>query len=270
MDTLFPKKSWALILGGSSGFGLATAKRLAEAGMNLCIVHRDRRAQMPQVEAEFRSLEKLGVRCSFHNSNALDPDQRERLLDDLENLFSAEDRVHLLLHSIALGHLKPMLSKEEGGKSLSEQDVERTIHNMGSSLLGWVQSLVQRKLFSETARVVGLTSEGNQLAWPGYAAISAAKATLEALVRSMAVEMAPFGLRCNVLQPGVTITPALRLIPGNEVMQEHARMRNPYGRLTQPRDVANVIYLLTQPEADWINGALIRVDGGEHISGHLG
>jgi len=97
--------------------------------------------------------------------------------------------------------------------------------------------------------------------------VSAAKVSLEALSRSIATEFAPHGIRCNVIQAGVTETPALAAIPGSEQLKAQARLRNPCGRLTIPRDVANVIYLLSREEAAWINGEVIRVDGGEHISG---
>lgn len=66
-----------------------------------------------------------------------------------------------------------------------------------------------------------------------------------------------------MLQPGITDTPSLRMIPGQEVLRAQASFRNPYGRLTLPEDVANVVYLMCRDEAAWINGALIPVDGGE-------
>ena len=138
---------------------------------------------------------------------------------------------------------------------------------MGTSLLGWVQEMFSRKLFADDARVFGLTSEGNEVAWKGYAAVSAAKVALEALARSIAVEFGPHGIRCNVIQAGVTETPALAAIPGSDHLKAQARLRNPLGRLTTPQDVASVIHLLTLPAAGWINGEVIRVDGGEHISG---
>jgi NAD(P)-dependent dehydrogenase (short-subunit alcohol dehydrogenase family) len=138
---------------------------------------------------------------------------------------------------------------------------------MGTSLLDWTQDLHTRGLFAPDARVFGLTSEGNTLAWKGYAAVSAAKVALEAVARSIAVEFAPYGVRCNVIQAGVTETPALAAIPGSNVLKAQARLRNPFGRLTSPRDVANAIYLLSLDDAAWINGEVIRVDGGEHISG---
>jgi len=150
---------------------------------------------------------------------------------------------------------------------LDEEDFARTIHAMGTSLVGWSRALLDRGLFAADARVFGLTSEGNTIAWKGYAAVAAAKAALESVARAMAVELAPYGIRTNIVQPGVTDTPALRAIPGSAQLAAQARIRNPFRRLTTPRDVANVIYLLATDEAAWINGALIRVDGGEHVSG---
>ena len=150
---------------------------------------------------------------------------------------------------------------------LDEDDFLRTIHAMGTSLLGWVQEIFGRGLFADDARVFGLTSEGNEIAWKGYAAVAAAKVSLESLTRSIATEFAPYGIRANVIQAGITETPALAAIPGSDQMKAQARLRNPLGRLTTPRDVANVIALLCSDEAGWINGEVIRVDGGEHISG---
>ena len=144
---------------------------------------------------------------------------------------------------------------------LEEEDMPRTIHSMGTSLLAWTQALRERALFAPDARVLGLTSEGNAVAWKGYAAVAAAKVALESVSRSIAVEMAQFGVRSNIVQAGVTDTPALRVIPGSGHLKAQARIRNPFGRLTTPEDVAAVIYLLSLPESAWINGEVIRVDG---------
>ena len=96
--------------------------------------------------------------------------------------------------------------------------------------------------------------------------MSAAKVTLEAITRNIALEYAPFGIRANCIQAGVTDTPSLRMIPGSEEIKKHSLLRNPFNRLTLPEDVANVVYLLSKDEAAWINGTIIPVDGGEHIS----
>ena len=307
------QNEWALILGGSSGFGLATAHKLSEHGLNICVVHRDRRGAMSRIEPEFERIRERGVTLVTFNQDALADDSRAEILDDLAQRLEAQGgRIRLLLHSIAFGNLK-LIGPEAPSKStaratlareldieeerlaevvdrsfaegvdgvqgltsppgyaqdlfLEDEDMVRTIYAMGTSLLTWTQDLLGRGLFAADARVLGMTSEGNEVAWKGYAAVAAAKVALESVSRSIAVEMAHFGLRSNIVQAGVTDTPALRLIPGNDHLKAQARTRNPFGRLTTPEDVANVIYLLSLPEAAWINGAIIRVDGGEHISG---
>ncbi|HEX5098381.1 MAG TPA: SDR family oxidoreductase [Polyangiaceae bacterium] len=261
----FSNRQWAVILGGSSGFGLAAAERLAAQGMSLAILHRDRRAAMDEVEARFESLRRQGVGFLSFNADALSPETRERVLGELAQRLGPEGRVTLLLHSIAWGNLKPLVSA--GGSVLEEEDFTHTISAMGTSLATWTSALYTRELFAPDARVVGLTSEGSQVAWFGYAAVSAAKASLEAITRSIAVEYGPHGIRANVIQAGVAETPALRRIPGHEAIVQKALRRNPLGRLTQPEDVARVVCFLASEDAAWINGAVIRVDGGEHISG---
>jgi NAD(P)-dependent dehydrogenase (short-subunit alcohol dehydrogenase family) len=153
-----------------------------------------------------------------------------------------------------------------GEALLEEEDMARTIYAMGTSLLAWVQRIHAAGLFAPDARVIGLTSEGNEIAWRGYAAVAAAKSALESVSRAIAVEFGPHGIRSNIIQAGITDTPALRVIPGAARMKAGATRRNPLGRLTTPEDVANVVYLLGLDEARWVNGALIRVDGGEHVA----
>lgn len=72
-------------------------------------------------------------------------------------------------------------------------------------------------------------------------------------------------MRANVINAGVTDTPSLALIPGYDELVAKATASNPLGRMTMPEDVANVVYLLSRPEADWINGTIINVDGGESL-----
>ena len=82
----FGDNAWALILGASSGFGLATAQKLAEHGMNLCLVHRDRRGALARIEPEFEKLRSLGVQVITHNTDALAEAKREMVLDGVADV----------------------------------------------------------------------------------------------------------------------------------------------------------------------------------------
>lgn len=174
-----------------------------------------------------------------------------------------QGKLKMLVHSIARGNLKPMYS--ENDRTLTNEDFRLTIDAMAVSLNDWVSALTEMNLFSQNAGIVAFTSEGSSRAWVQYGAVAAAKAALESIVRGIALEYATIGLRANCIQAGVTDTNSLRLIPGSENMIKLALERNPFNRLTLPSDVANAVFLLCQDEASWINGAVIPVDGGEHI-----
>jgi len=93
--------------------------------------------------------------------------------------------------------------------------------------------------------------------------VCAAKAILEAHIRQLALELAPVGITANAILAGVTETPALRKIPGNEKLIAFAKARNPHGRLTTPEDVARCIAVLCDENTYWMTGNTIKVDGGE-------
>lgn len=256
------KNKYAVILGGSSGLGLASAKKLAHEGMNVIIIHRSRRSVLAAFEDAMREMEVSGATILSYNIDALNADKRQSTISEIKNTVGA-GAIKVVVHSIARGNLKPLYS--EDGATLSNEDFKGTLDAMAVSYYDWVSAFAKAELFTPSARAIAFTSEGSSRAWPQYGAVAAAKAALESISRGIALEFAPLGLTSNCIQAGVTDTESLRLIPGNEQMKEMAQQRNPYKRLTLPKDVGNAVYLLTRDEAAWINGAVIPVDGGEHI-----
>src|SRR5690606_27711824 len=97
------ENQWAIILGGSSGLGLASAKKLASEGLNICIVHRDRKSNLPDFEKEIDTIKSFGVSVKTFNKDALDENVRNEVL----NTFPKHS-VKIILHSIAKGSLKKM------------------------------------------------------------------------------------------------------------------------------------------------------------------
>jgi enoyl-[acyl-carrier protein] reductase III len=254
---------WTMVLGGSSGLGLASAIKLAQHGMNLCIVHRNSRTEMPSVESAFEQIRSAGAALISFNVDVTRQDSINTVIESLKQQLGTTGRVRCLLHSIAKGNLKPMVA---GAACLTAQDFLLTIENMASSLADWTSAIHLSGLFASDARVISFTSEGAHRAWKNYAAVSTAKAALEAITRSIALEYAPFGIRANCIQAGITDTASFRKIPGSEALEAHTLIRNPYQRMTTAQDVADVVYLLCKDEAAWINGVVLPVDGGEQIS----
>jgi NAD(P)-dependent dehydrogenase (short-subunit alcohol dehydrogenase family) len=260
---------WALILGASSGFGGATALALARRGLHIFGVHLDRKATLPSVERIVAEIRGCGREALFFNVNAADAEKRLEVLVEMERTLTERGEpgaVTALLHSLAFGALKPYVT-EDPKDALSQSQMEMTLDVMAHSLVYWTQELVRRKLMGPGGRIFAMTSSGGNHVWPTYGAVSAAKAALEAHIRQLAYELAPCGITANSIRAGVTDTPALRKIPGNDKMIDGAQARNPYRRLTTPEDVAEAIATLCTAGTHWVTGNVIGVDGGEDLTG---
>lgn len=262
-------RGWALILGASSGFGEANTLALAEAGFDIFGVHLDRRASLPHVEEIVAKVRGFGRRAEFFNINAADEARRAEVVAAMREILGgvpAGARISVLLHSLAFGTLKPAFG-ESREASLNKANMEMTLDVMAHSLIYWTQDLVFENLFSSEAKIFAMTSAGDHLVWPAYGAVSAAKSALESHIRQIAVELASRNVTANAIRAGVTDTPALRKIPGNEKMIEGVLRIHPAHRLTTPRDVAAAIVALSTTSTRWISGNVIGVDGAEDLVG---
>jgi enoyl-[acyl-carrier-protein] reductase (NADH) len=212
-----------------------------------------------------QKIHELGRESHFVNNNAaLDDTRRECVKELAQRVADPPGTLRVLMHSLAFGALKPLAGAEE---VVSRHQLELTADVMGHSLVYWVQECLSAGLLDRGARIFAMTSIGSSRAVPNYGPVSAAKATLEAHIRQLAVELAPAGITANAILAGVTDTNALRQIPGFEKIMETARQRNPSRRLTQPEDVARTIAALCHPATYWLTGNTLHVDGGENIVG---
>lgn len=285
-------KGWVLILGSSSGFGAACSKALATAGYNVFGVHLDRAGAMPRVNALIEEIAATGAQVKFWNKNIARDENRLEVLAgiaetlngkpvDFGGLVLADENnrgaaleilaaalepypgiIRGMLHSVAFGSLQPFVS-DDLKQQTSRKQLEMTLDVMANSLVYWVQDLARTRLLDKGSKVFSMTSAGSHRAWAGYGPVSAAKAALEAHTRQLAIELGPRGVRVNCFEAGVTDTPALRMIPGSDVLKEEALRRNPGKRLTTPEDIANTFVALMDSNVQWINGTIIKVDCGE-------
>jgi enoyl-[acyl-carrier protein] reductase III len=256
---------WALILGASSGFGEAAAIAFAEAGWDIFGVHFDRRQAMAHVEEIQARIRAAGRQVHFFNMNAADAEKRKEAVAKMVELTGGRP-VGMLMHSLAFGTLKPFIADDEKD-ALAQAQLEMTLDVMANSLVYWTQDLVRSGLLRKGGRIFAMTSAGDHVVWKAYGAVSAAKSALESHIRQLAVELSPLGIAANSIKAGVTDTPALRKIPGNEKIVESAQARNPSGRLTTPEDVAACLLALCAPGAHWLTGSVLNVDGGEDVAG---
>jgi NAD(P)-dependent dehydrogenase (short-subunit alcohol dehydrogenase family) len=255
---------WCLVLGASSGFGAAASIAFAGAGLDVVGVHLDRRSTLASAEAVVKAIEARGRRARFFNINAADAEKRAEVVRELEGSMAEGPKLRVLLHSLAFGTLRPLVAPDRPD-AVNPAQMAMTLDVMATSLVDWTQALVGADLLERGGRVFAMTSEGGRRAIPSYGPVGVAKAALEAVIRQLALELAPFDITANAICAGVAETAALAKIPGREEMLELSRRRNPRGRLTTPEDVAGVLVALSQEGCGWLTGNVIRVDGGEGI-----
>ena len=117
----------------------------------------------------------------------------------------------------------------------------------------------------EGSSIIAISSMGGERVLDNYSLVGTSKAALESLVRYLAVELAPRGIRVNAVSAGLVETGALEFFPNREEMLDYYRGRTPAGRLVEPRDVADVVCFLASPGADMIRGQAVVVDGGYSV-----
>jgi enoyl-[acyl-carrier protein] reductase III len=240
---------WVLLLGGSTGHGAATAKKLAKDGYGIIAFHFDRGEAKKIAQETIDQVNDLtNGRCHYFNTNAASEETIDKYLPEIQKITNGKP-LKLLLHSIAFGTTTNFF----GEKPVTQRQMD-----FGEGLLG------------KGSRVMGLTSEGNYLAMEGYGPVSVAKVAMEAIIRQIGWELGQHGITANAVQAGITPTRALTKITDRwEEWIESTKSRNPMRRTTMPEDVAGTISMLLKPEADFINCSIIYCDGGEHRSGTI-
>jgi enoyl-[acyl-carrier protein] reductase III len=167
---------------------------------------------------------------------------------------------------LAFGTLKPFVA-DDAADAITGAQMDMTLDVMAHSLVYWVQDVLRAGLMGPGSHVFVMTSAGGHRIWPSYGAVSAAKSALESHCRQLAVELVPRRIAVNALRAGVTDTPALRKIPGNDRMIQHCLSIHPAKRLTTPADVASVLVAIARPDTTWMTGNVLGVDGTEDLVG---
>jgi enoyl-[acyl-carrier protein] reductase III len=231
-----------LITGGSRGIGKAIALRFASLGATRIAISYMRGDTAAEETAE--ELQALGAEPVLVRGNVAS----SRVADEVAALGPLE----AIVHAAATGVIRPALETED-------KHWDWTLSANARALLSLTRAAAPE--MPEGASVLGISSLGSVRVLDNYSLVGVSKAALETLVRYLAVELAPRGIRVNAVSAGVVETGALEHFPNKDAMLEMG-VRNPVGRLVTPEDVAGVVTFLCSPEADMIRGQTIVIDGG--------
>ena len=231
-----------LVTGGSRGIGRAIALGFAEQGaarVAIGYLRNDRAAEETAAELRAAGAEPLLLRGNVAS---------ERVAAEAAELGPFD----VLVHNAATGVIRPALETED-------KHWDWTIAANARALLTLTRACAPQ--MSDGSAIVGVSSLGSIRVLENYTLVGVSKAALEALVRYLAVELAP-RIRVNAVSAGVVETGALEHFPNREEMIASGRARTPVGRLVEPNDVADAVCFLCSPAAAMVCGHTLVVDGG--------
>jgi enoyl-[acyl-carrier protein] reductase III len=232
-----------LVTGGTRGIGRAIALRLVADGAARAVLGYMRNDKAAEEAAGL--VQEAGAEPMLVRGNVAD----SRTVDEL----ASHGPYRVVVHNAATGVIRPALETED-------KHWDWTLAANARALLSLARATAPA--MEEGGSILAISSLGSHRVLPNYVLVGTSKAALESLVRYLAVELAPRGIRVNAVSGGVVETGALEHFPNRDEMLEMARSRTPAGRMVTEDDIAGVVEFLCTPEADMIRGQTIVVDGG--------
>jgi enoyl-[acyl-carrier protein] reductase III len=232
-----------LVTGGTRGIGRAIALRFARAGAERLVLGYMRNDRAAEEAAE--AVRQAGAEPVLVRGNVAS----ERVVTEL----ASHGPFDVVVHNAATGVIRPALETED-------KHWDWTLSANARAFLSLARAVVPE--MPGGSSIVAVSSLGSTRVLENYVLVGTSKAALESLVRYLAVELAPRGIRVNAVSAGVVETGALEHFPNREKMVREGLERTPAGRLVEPEDLAGAVAYLASPSAEMVRGHTLVVDGG--------
>ena len=250
-----PTEQQVIVTGASSGIGRATALRFARAGAAVLAVGRDRGA-LADVAA---AVEQEGGQSATLVADVTDAEAPAAIVSAALDRFGGLTTLVNAAGIIGSGSVES--TTDEQWDTMMDINVRAPFRLMRAAAPA---------LIASKGSVVNVSSVTGLRSFPGVLAYCVSKAGVDQLTRCAALELAPRGVRVNAVNPGVVISNLHRRGGMNEdnyaAFLEHSRTTHPIGRPGDPPEIADLIFFLASPNAGWITGETISIDGGRHLT----
>jgi NAD(P)-dependent dehydrogenase (short-subunit alcohol dehydrogenase family) len=238
----------AIVTGGNSGLGFATAKKLCDNGIKTYIIG--------------RSKEKTEEACKEIGKNAVpvlyDLDDLAGIPAMIQNI-TKDNSIDILVNNAGINFKKEFLE-------VSDEDFLSVIHTNLLSVFAVSKAVVGNMKENCGGSIVNISSMASQYGIPKVIAYSASKGAIESMTRAMAVELASFGIRVNCIAPGFIKTKMSSAALDNDPERKNKVLgRTPMGVLGEPSDIADAVYYFALSESKYTTGTVLPVDGGNSI-----
>jgi len=254
----------ALVTGGGSGIGFGIASLLGRLGARVAIASRNEE----RLQAAAERLRADGVQATALPVDVRDPERVRAMIGEVTARLG---RLDVLVNNAAGNFYAPSETLSPNAwKSVVEIDLYGTFFCS--------QAVMPVMRGQGGGRIVNVSMTLHYRGWPLMAHATAAKAGIDALTRTLALEWATHGIRVNAVAPGPIPTEGVRkafaaptgsgvpdLFAIERAMAEHAAATIPLGRWGSPEDIANAVAFLASPAGDWVTGAIFVIDGGEWL-----
>ncbi len=242
-----------LVTGGTKGIGFAIACRFAKPGVQVFL---NFRADTQAAQSAKARIEAAGAACHLIQGDVGTPAGAQAVVAAVA---ARTDRLDQLVHCAVRVIPEPLLT-------IDPTALTEAINLNGAAIVYLVQAA--RPLFRPGSTVFFLSSRGGRTPLPSYAAVGAGKALAESLVRYLALELAPLGVRANCVAPSAVDTEALRQVYGDQTgeMMRRSAAANPSGRNVIDDDYCSLVEYLAGPSASMIQGQVVFVTGGSYLA----